>query len=82
LGLATDLKTAPPDMIRNRVLRTGDGTHKYSKMQDAENPINNNNNNNNSSHLERDTEHFWGFGDKDMTPEDIKNVIILNRQLD
>lgn len=59
LGLATDLKTVPPEMIKSRVLKTGDGSHKYSKLaeKDAENPPDNNNN-----EPSRDTEHFWGFG--------------------
>lgn len=56
VGLATDLKTVPKEMIKNRVLRTGDGSHKFSKLKDAEAPPNNNNTG------ERDTEHFWGWG--------------------
>lgn len=46
-------------MVKNRALRTGDGSHKYSKLQqdDAENHIDNNNTN------QRDTEHFWGWGE-------------------
>lgn len=59
-GLATDLKTVPKEMIRQRILRTGDGTHKYSKKNKdaevAETAINNNN------EPVRDTEHFWGWG--------------------
>lgn len=57
-GLATDLKTVPADMVKSRALRTGDGSHKYSKLQqeDTESRIDNNNVN------ERDTEHFWGWG--------------------
>jgi len=76
LGLATDLKTVPKEMIKNRVLRTGDGSHKFSKLKDAEAPANNNNTG------ERDTEHFWGWGDKSMTEEDLKNVEILHKQFD
>lgn len=89
-------------MIKSRVLKTGDGSHKYNKLaaKDAENPSDNNNNNNNNL-LARDTEHFWGFGkflsifclihfnscflitgDKEMTEEDLKNVLILNREFD
>lgn len=46
-------------MIKSRVLKTGDGSHKYNKIseKDPECPSDNNNNG-----LERDTEHFWGFG--------------------
>lgn len=50
-------------MIKERILRTGDGTHKYSKIEaknaDIEATLENNNNNSNP---ERDTEHFWGWG--------------------
>lgn len=31
LGWAYDLKTVSDDMVRRRVLRTGDGSHRYSK---------------------------------------------------
>lgn len=46
-------------MIKSRVLKTGDGSHRYNKIieKDAECPPDNNNN-----ALDRDTEHFWGFG--------------------
>ena len=56
-------------MIRKRVLRTGDGTHRYSKAQTAKELLeaydqNNNNNNEDSfglsSKVSRDVEHFWG----------------------
>lgn len=45
-------------MIRARVLRTGDGSHKYSKMakDDAENPLDNNN-----ITSKRDHDMFWGW---------------------
>lgn len=59
LGLATDLKTVPKEMLKNRVLRTGDGSHKLSKLKDAEAPVQNNNTG------ERDVEHFWGWGKHD-----------------
>lgn len=74
MGWATELKTVPEDIIRKRVLRTGDGSHPFSK-QVAE--INNNNNNNEYKDKLRDTEHFWGFGDKEMNSEDMKYVKVL-----
>lgn len=48
-------------MIKARVLRTGDGSHEYSKIaqKDAESAVPMENNNN---EFVRDTEHFWGFG--------------------
>ncbi|KAL7027394.1 hypothetical protein ACKWTF_005426 [Chironomus riparius] len=73
MGWATELKTVPTDIIRKRVLRTGDGSHPYSKEVEE---INNNNNNEHPDKL-RDTEHFWGFGDKEMNPEDMKYVKVL-----
>lgn len=58
-------------MIKKRVLRTGDGSHPYSN-EDV-------NNNNNSIKEEKlvETEHFWGFGDKEMRVEDMKYVKVL-----
>ena len=35
LGLAYDLKTVPDRVVRGRVLRTGDGTHRYSQPDAA-----------------------------------------------
>lgn len=63
-------------MIRAKVLRSGDGTHKFSKESDTENIPDNNND------VARDTEHFWGYGDKEMTEEDYKNIEILHKQFD
>lgn len=47
-------------MIKSRVLRTGDGSHKYSKLASTDAEIAANDNNNITN--ERDTEHFWGWG--------------------
>jgi stearoyl-CoA desaturase (Delta-9 desaturase) len=63
------------DVIRKRVLRTGDGSHPYSKeakKQDLE--VDNNNEGEN-----RDLNHFWGWDDEEMREED-KQVTILYRQ--
>lgn len=62
-------------MIKKRVLRTGDGTHEYSKeakknQQDIDN---------NNIVEDRDVNHFWGWEDADMTHDD-KEVLILHRQ--
>lgn len=74
-GWATELKTVPDHIIKRRVLRTGDGSHPYSQelIQD-----NNNNNEDDLGDDKRDVEHFWGFGDKEMTKEDMENVEILH----
>lgn len=63
----------PDDIIRNRILRTGDGSHKISKEIDI---------NNNKNEDSRDIEHFWGFGDKEMNADDMKNVKILHKSVD
>ena len=58
LGWATELKTVPDEIVRKRVLRTGDGSHPYSRELAEKS--------NNSSNLSteiRDTEHFWGYGE-------------------
>lgn len=80
VGLATDLKTVPADVIKARVLRTGDGSHKYSKLaKDPENPLDNNNYA--GSPLTADNV-CWGYGDEAMTDDDMKNIVILNREVD
>lgn len=72
-GWATDLKTVPSDMINSRVLRTGDGSHRNSKKSKKSkedlNQID-------DSH---DSTHFWGFGDKEMTVEDMKKIKIIRK---
>lgn len=60
LGWATELKTVPDDVILKRVLRTGDGTHPYSKLQKILEERKQNGGLNALGEL-RDTEHFWGF---------------------
>ena len=75
LGWATELKTVPDDILSNRVIRTGDGTHKVSKQLKAK--VNDNNNNEDDDDGERDVEHFWGFGDDTMTKRDMKNIKVL-----
>jgi stearoyl-CoA desaturase (Delta-9 desaturase) len=72
-GWATELKTVPDSIIKRRILRTGDGSHPYSQSQKQSDD----DNNNNEDQVERDVEHFWGFGDKEMTKQDMENVEIL-----
>lgn len=59
-------------MIRKRVLRTGDGSHTFSKQnasdQDEEKEV-----------VERDVGHFWGWNDELLTDEDKKFVTIINK---
>ena len=59
LGWAHELKTVPDDIIKKRILRTGDGTHKYSSQIKREE-----NNNFNAHDKFRVTENFWGWVSK------------------
>nr|QLI61969.1 desaturase 14 [Streltzoviella insularis] len=69
-GWAYDLKTVSAEMIRRRVLRTGDGSHPINTKEDfiddhdhhhSENPV-------------------WGWDDKDMPDEDRQLVEISHRK--
>jgi stearoyl-CoA desaturase (delta-9 desaturase) len=72
IGQAYDLKTVSQDMIKQRVLRTGDGTHPYSQLKLK---------NKNFVPAEKSvaTEHIWGWDDRDITENDINLTIIHNR---
>ncbi|XP_026757907.2 acyl-CoA Delta-9 desaturase-like [Galleria mellonella] len=39
IGLAYDLKTASPEMVRNRIIRTGDGTHYELGDEESRNAV-------------------------------------------
>jgi hypothetical protein len=64
--------TVPENVIKERALRTGDGSHKHSKTNKSKNSVNKS---------KRDVEHFWGFGDSNMEKDDMKNVKILKKSL-
>lgn len=69
-GWATDLKTVPTDLINSRVMRTGDGSHRsVTQIKDS------------MSHDENVSENnsFWGYGDKEMTAEDMKKITIIRK---
>lgn len=60
-------------MIRKRVLRTGDGTHPYSKTTDLQKRF-----------IEHCDEHnedemVWGWDDPDVKAEDKADVKIINK---
>lgn len=55
-------------MIRNRALRTGDGSHECATEENVE-----------KLPIQRDVEHFWGWDDELMTEEDKREVTIINR---
>ncbi|XP_069688717.1 acyl-CoA Delta-9 desaturase-like [Periplaneta americana] len=52
IGWAYDLKTVPMSMVKQRVQRTGDGSHDV-----------------------------WGWGDKDMSQEDMDEAQVINKKL-
>jgi stearoyl-CoA desaturase (delta-9 desaturase) len=64
IGWAYDLKTVSLDMIRRRAKRTGDGS------RDSGGPV---------EELHEIDNSLWGWGDKDMPEEDIKEVQIYNK---
>lgn len=71
-GWATDRKSVPEELIRARVMRTGDGTHRNAKLLTSK-----------KESLNVYTEHenqklFWGFGDEEMTAEDLTFVKLIN----
>ncbi|KAG4068278.1 hypothetical protein HA402_007798 [Bradysia odoriphaga] len=90
IGWAYDLKTVSDDMIRRRVLRTGDGSHRYSKeaaKQKTTNELLASYNNNVDSeedaerlrqNVARIRDHYWGWGDNDMLEEDINDIKTVN----
>ncbi|KAJ6638267.1 Acyl-CoA Delta-9 desaturase [Pseudolycoriella hygida] len=89
LGWAYDLKTVSDDMIRRRVLRTGDGSHRHSKeaaKQKTQNELieeeNNNINEEEEERLKQNVarirDHYWGWGDSDMLEEDINDIRTVN----
>ncbi|XP_050506159.1 acyl-CoA Delta-9 desaturase-like isoform X1 [Diabrotica virgifera virgifera] len=69
LGQAYDLKTVSPEMVRKRVARTGDGSYKHGKV-----PLENGNAKVQHNFHE---DCVWGWDDKDMKEEDIKNATIM-----
>uniref|UniRef100_A0A6P7GWC5 Acyl-CoA desaturase 1-like isoform X2 n=1 Tax=Diabrotica virgifera virgifera TaxID=50390 RepID=A0A6P7GWC5_DIAVI len=69
LGQAYDLKTVSPEMVRKRVARTGDGSYKHGKV-----PLEYGNAKVQHNFHE---DCVWGWDDKDMKDEDIKNATIM-----
>lgn len=56
LGWAYDLKTVSQDMIKKRVLRTGDGSHIYSLLEG-----------NNNIQAKDNGKMLWGWEDPDVS---------------
>lgn len=81
------------EMIRKRVMRTGDGSHRYAKADLTEIKLN--------KESEKDVRHYWGFGetmkhfhqkikkinifftgDDDMLDDEMKNIKTLHKKED
>ena len=60
------------EMIKSRAMRTGDGSHSYSRNRSK-------NDDSGENEEVRDENHFWGFGDKEMTNEDMKKITIIRK---
>ncbi|KAG5667062.1 hypothetical protein PVAND_015062 [Polypedilum vanderplanki] len=82
LGWATDLKVASEDMIRKRVLRTGDGSHPYSIEAAKNKQIFNEINNNLENDVKRGNEVYWGLNDEDIPEEDRQEIEIWCKKHD
>lgn len=70
IGWAYDLKTVSEEMVRKRILRTGDGSHKFSLTENIKTQL--------PDHSEDDNL-VWGWDDKDMTELDKKEANIYNK---
>lgn len=69
------MKTVSDEMIRKRVLRTGDGSNRYAEANTAQEKLYAyvNDPNNNEEGM------IWGWDDKDMNVEDKCDAKILNK---
>lgn len=74
IGWAYDLKSVSDDLIKKRVLRTGDGTHPYSEERLREQMVDYINN------LDHESENVvWGWDDADMHEEDRIDATVSNK---
>lgn len=74
IGWAHNLKSVGDDIIKKRVLRTGDGSHPYSEEELREKMFDYINN--------MDHEHenpVWGWDDKDMDEDDRRDATVSNK---
>ncbi|XP_037035010.1 acyl-CoA Delta(11) desaturase-like [Bradysia coprophila] len=81
LGWAYDLKTVPDEMVRRRVLRTGDGSNRHSKEikmkhKTSKQLVETCTEKYNDEEEER-RDRYWGWGDDDMLQEDINDTKII-----
>lgn len=64
-------------MIRKRVLRSGDGTHKYNNESNLQEELKDNLDN----HVHNDEENIWGWDDPSFKKEDKDDVKVINPQV-
>lgn len=53
-----------PHIVKKRILRTGDGTHEYSKSHANQNP--------------EESNHIWGWQDEKMSDIDKSEITVVN----
>lgn len=84
IGWAYDLKTVPDELVRNRILKTGDGSHEYSDSHKKHEPDVNRNYINNLEDDQSNDEHnndlIWGWDDKDIRSQDKCCAVVLNKK--
>lgn len=82
LGWATDLKTVSDDLLRKRIQRTGDGSHKYSQLKTKEEKlmayVKDRTTDANGNHIHHDEDSVWGWDDDALPEEDKKYVKITH----
>lgn len=80
VGWAYNLKTVSDEIIRNRVLKTGDGSHKRTGNNTRHDPdpdVNRNYINNLEDHNNDDM--IWGWDDEDMRVQDKIDAVIWSK---
>lgn len=68
-------------MIRRRVLRTGDGSHKYAKIKNDEELLKtyvNQHVDANGNYIHNAEDSIWGFNDEMMMKDDKKFIKVLH----
>lgn len=73
IGWAYELKSVSQDMLHKRVLRTGDGTRNFDKIDKLIFG---------GDEHDHGDQNTWGWGDKDLTKEDLKFVQVTNQKTD
>ena len=69
-------------MIRRRVLRTGDGSHKYAKIKDSQELLKTfmeHSVDANGNYIHKEDDSIWGFNDEMMKAEDKKYITVLHK---